>query len=206
MQKLSTMAKSAHVELILLCATFCGTHSANILLAVTEPHLTSQYILFHSIAPGLIQNGHHVYSLIHSRTSFPNQARKVDIIPILYGTEEFHSFKSSIDRQLFNMAFGNLSVFAVFSNLTKANLEGCQNIVDNRTLMEELRQVRVDLVIYDAGGSMPCGSLISAVLKVPYIGISSYYMWWFVRNPALPSFDMMHLARPTKRSLVSLNG
>jgi hypothetical protein len=153
------------------------------------PHAISHYGYLHALAPSLVQNGHKVYSLIHTGARITDRAQKLGIIPIFYDNEtRYDELKTVFDPVFYEMAFRQSDVMKVLSLATEIMLEMCEEVVHNSSLLATLRKIGIDVVVYDSSGSTPCALALPGALGVPFIGMSSNYFWWQVRSPCLPSF------------------
>lgn len=175
---------------VLVCILIClPVDGFNILLYVNNPTLKSHFAYVTAVAPSLMKRGHEAYSIIHKDSGLAEQAIVLGIKPIFYGKDnEYGIMKKRHDENLFLSIFEKQDSRVNVNDVSQVGFDSCENIMRNKTLMDEIKNIGFDLVIYDSFTLAPCAALLPAYLNISSIGVSSAPNMWSNRNPMLPSF------------------
>jgi glucuronosyltransferase len=135
--------------------------------------LKSRVLQANAIAEGLIDNGHQVYMLMDTKFKPPTIMNKAGIHFVHYRSsgagEELFSTSDACQKTLFEVSFTD-STYTKIVKLMPMFLEllgeFC-DVVQNKTLLAELKDLKPDIVVMDA--TSRCLYLIPHNLGVPYV-------------------------------------
>ena len=78
-------------------------------------------------------------------------------------------------------------MWEVLPHVAKLQNTGCRNML-REDFLQQLRDIKFDLMLIDGWGLVPCRFIVPHVLGVPYVYQMSAHMEWQLRLPWLPSF------------------
>ena len=150
-----------------------------------------------AIGNELLMNGHNVSVLLPA--SYPG----LDRVPVESGFSvveysviepDFYTMPpSESDSDWVDVALNSYPIDEFRTNVD-GFLQLCTNPLEDRALVDRLRQLQFDLALVDAFPGSRCYWILAQWIGVPYASLTTQYEPWLWRVPALPSFVPFPLA------------
>ena len=154
--------------------------SSRILLFPIDHH--GHVNFFGVIGQELIQRGHEVDMLVTNRSAHLAVKKGVHAIVPPYT----HLMNPN---QFENVAFGNTSLFDMFSSISKLCNVQIKELFANTEIMKTLSSNKYDIALMDGVDVARAQYLVPYSLNVPFITINARHDGWIARVPNLPSVE-----------------
>ena len=88
----------------------------------------------------------------------------------------------------------NVSAVTHFRTSEQGSLEVCSNVLGDEHMFMTLQSLEFDIGIVDILPFTRCYLVLMYRLDLPYVGVTTTYEPWLLRNPALPFFVLFPMA------------
>uniref|UniRef100_A0A3Q1HAZ2 UDP-glucuronosyltransferase n=1 Tax=Anabas testudineus TaxID=64144 RepID=A0A3Q1HAZ2_ANATE len=132
----------------------------------------SHWLSMKIVVKELFHRGHEILALVpeSSMLIHGSESYKTEIYPVPYTKEELDQKLNSIKDNVFLKAPGIKELFHSlqhFTEFTAMQVNGCERLLNNQSLMTRLREEGFDLVLTDP--FLPCGSILANVFSIPAV-------------------------------------
>ena len=147
----------------------------------------SHVIMKIGIGLNLISRGHEVHFLLAANNPMADTVRRNGIKVISYqpASGVLYPFTSEYEDALAGFIFNRSTEVEM---LSRAVNEDCKTILNDTSLMNNLRQLKFDMILLEPFICNPCYLLIPHHLGIRYVTTAGVFFPLSLRVPALPSF------------------
>ncbi|XP_026232229.1 UDP-glucuronosyltransferase-like [Anabas testudineus] len=136
------------------------------------PTYGSHWISMKILVNELFHRGHEILVLVPetSLAIHSSESYKTEVYPVPYTKEEmykkFYSIRDNVFRKPPRMTaiYNSLQRFVEFTSI---QVNGCERVLNNQSIMTRLREEGFDLVLTDP--ALPCGSILANVFSIPTV-------------------------------------
>jgi len=177
------------ITAVLLLATMENVYAARILLA--SPQISSHVMMQITTGEELARRGHEVHIAVADRYPKPESLRQLGMRTITYHIPPDQPFGLSDETEVLlaeRLFSGNFQQSSLSNDTSTLVTRDCENMLSDKKFMQEVRALKFDVALVEPFIINPCYLLLPHKLNIPFVCLELYYMPWFIRMPAFPSF------------------